>query len=106
MESEKLKTNNQKPTTENMKTVVFYENAADATMERLMEVFPRHDAKQKEFADAGKILGIGPFAVPGEGAMGIFTDRESAEQFVKEDPFLLEGLIAKVTIKEWYDEMM
>lgn len=89
-----------------MKAVVFYENNPEKTMEDLMVVFPRHDAKQKEYVAAGKILGIGPFTDEGRGAMGIFTDRESAEQFVKEDPFVLEGLVAKVTIKEWHDEMM
>ncbi|MDQ0476538.1 YciI family protein [Chryseobacterium gotjawalense] len=87
-----------------MKAVVFYEHA-DAPMEKFMEVFPKHQVVEDEFIKAGKVLGTGAFAVPGEGAMAIFIDKAVAEEFVKRDPFVLEGLIAKVTIKEWNDEM-
>ncbi len=88
-----------------MKTVVLYEMAEDTTMEKMMEVFPAHQENEDKFIKAGKILGIGPFAIPGEGAMAIFTDRESAEEFVKGDSFVTTGLVAKVTIKEWHDEL-
>jgi uncharacterized protein YciI len=37
--------------------------------------------------------------------MAIFVDKESAEAFVNGDPFVQEGLIAKVTIREWNDEL-
>ena len=87
-----------------MKAVVFYEHA-DAPMEKFMEVFPKHQEVEDEFVKAGKVLGTGAFANPGEGAMAIFTDKASAEEFVKRDPFVLEGLIAKVTVREWNDEM-
>lgn len=89
-----------------MKTVVLYETAPHATMEMMMEVYPAHEANEEKFVKAGKVLGIGPFSKPGEGAMAIFTDRESAEEFVKGDPFVSEGLISKVTIKEWADELL
>ena len=88
-----------------MKTVVLYANTPEATMEKLMEVFPQHEANEKIFVDAGKVLGIGPFSVMGEGAMAIFTDRESAEEFIKGDPFVQTGLVT-YTIKEWHDEIM
>lgn len=87
-----------------MKTVVFYEHA-DAPMEKFMEVFPKHQVVEDEFIKAGKVLGTGAFANPGEGAMAIFIDKSAAEEFVKRDPFVSEGLIAKVTIKEWDDEI-
>ena len=90
----------------NMKTVVLYETAPDTTMEKMMEVFPAHQENEDKFVKAGKILGIGPFAIPGDGAMAIFTDKESAEEFVKGDPFVTTGLVSKVTIKEWHDELM
>ncbi len=89
-----------------MKTVVLYETAPETTMEKMMEVFSEHQANEDIFVKAGKILGIGPFAIPGEGAMAIFTDKESAEEFVKGDPFVTTGLVSKVTIREWHDEMM
>lgn len=89
-----------------MKTVIFYENNSEKTMEDLMAVFPRHDAWQKQFVAEGKVLGIGPFTDSGRGAMGIFTDKESAEKFVKGDPFVVEGLVTKVTMREWHDEVL
>ena len=90
----------------NMKTVVLYETAPETTMEKMMEVFPAHQENEDKFVKAGKILGIGPFAIPGDGAMAIFTDKESAEEFVKGDPFVTTGLVSKVTIKEWHDELL
>jgi len=38
--------------------------------------------------------------------MAIFKSREAAEQFVKEDPFILEGLVKSFTIREWHDTML
>jgi uncharacterized protein YciI len=87
-----------------MKTVVFY-NDATSSMEKFMEVLPRHQAVENEFVKAGKVLGIGAFAVSGDGAMAIFIDKESAEDFVKRDPFAAEGLYSSVNIKEWMDEI-
>lgn len=89
-----------------MKAVVFYESAADATMDKIMEVYPRHKARVDEFAEAGRVIAIGPFGNPGEGSMGIFRDMESAEEFVKDDPFVLEGIVAKHTIKLWNDDLL
>ncbi len=88
-----------------MKTVVLYESNPNVTMEQMMEVFPEHQANEDRFVKAGKVIGIGPFSVPGEGAMGIFTDRESAEEFVKNDPFVKLGLVSNVLIKEWVDDL-
>jgi uncharacterized protein YciI len=45
---------------------------------------------------------IGTFANPQEeGSMGIFTTREAAEEFVKGDPFVLNGVVKKHMIREW-----
>ncbi len=88
-----------------MKAVVFYEHATDKTMEQFMEVFPKHQVVEEEFIESGRVIGTGAFAIPGEGAMAIFVDKQAAEEFVSRDPFVSEGLIAKVTIKEWNDEL-
>ena len=88
-----------------MKAVLFYEHASDKAMEEFMKVFPRHEVFEAEFIKTGKVLGTGAFANPGEGAMAIFVDKESAEAFANGDPFVQEGLIAKVTIREWNDEL-
>ena len=88
-----------------MKAVVFYEHNTEKSMDEYMAVFPRHEAFEAAFLKSGKVLGTGAFANPREGAMAIFVDKEAAEEFVNGDPFVQEGLIAKVTIREWNDEL-
>jgi uncharacterized protein YciI len=43
----------------------------------------------------------GPFANPAEGAMGVFTNRAAAEEFIEGDPFVLHGVVAKWSLREW-----
>ncbi|MEO8861579.1 MAG: YciI family protein [Ginsengibacter sp.] len=88
-----------------MKAVIFYE-LGNVTMEKVREVYPRHKAIVDEFANDKKIIAIGTFANPTEGSMGVFIDKESAEDFVKQDPFIKEGVISKVTIKEWNEILL
>ena len=33
--------------------------------------------------------------------MAIFTSREAAEEFVREDPFVLNGVVSGWQIREW-----
>ena len=51
------------------------------------------------------MIGIGPFA-DRAGNLAIFRSREAAEAFVKQDPFILEGLIKSYDIREWADQML
>lgn len=88
-----------------MKAVIFYEHATDKTMDEFMVVFPRHEEFEAEFIKSEKVLGTSAFGNPGEGAMAIFVDKQAAKDFVNGDPFVQEGLIAKVTIREWNDEL-
>ena len=84
-----------------MKAVIFYE-ASTTPIEKIMEVFPRHKALLDQFHARGELLAVGAFANPQlDGSMGIFKTRELAEAFLKQDPFVLEGLVGKVTLKEW-----
>jgi uncharacterized protein YciI len=82
-----------------VKYVLFYDGAAD--MERARAVFPAHRAKWQEFVARGELLMIGPFVDPRQGAMGVFATRESAEAFVRVDPFILEGVVRKWELREW-----
>jgi uncharacterized protein YciI len=50
------------------------------------------------------VIGIGPFA--DRGNMAIFRTREAAEEFVQQDPFILEGLVKSYAIRDWNDEML
>lgn len=86
-----------------MKTVVIGESSG-ATMESVMSVYPRHKVVVNKYVEKGEVIGIGPFM--DRGNMAIFKTRSAAEQFVIEDPFILEGLVKSYVIKDWNDTMI
>jgi len=88
-----------------MKAVILYEPGT-TPMEAMMEAFPRHKVVVEAFAARGDVLGIGTFGGGRQGSMGIFRDRAAAEAFVKQDPFVTEGLVGTYTIKDWSDTML
>lgn len=73
-------------------------------METIMSIYPRHKAVMEKYIGSGELIGAGPFT--DRGNMAIFRTREAAEQFVKEDPFILEGMVKSVAIRDWMDEML
>ena len=73
-------------------------------METIMGVYPRHKAVVNKYIAKGEVIGIGPFG--DRGNMAIFKNREAAEEFVKEDPFILEGLVKSFVIRDWNDNML
>jgi uncharacterized protein YciI len=86
-----------------MKAVVIGEPSG-ATMETIMRVYPRHKAIVEKYIAKGEVIGIGPFG--DRGNMAIFKTRAAAEQFVTEDPFILEGLVKSFVIRDWNDTML
>jgi uncharacterized protein len=86
-----------------MKTVVIGEGAG-ASMEAIMAVYPRHKVVVDAFKARGEVIGIGPFS--DRGNMAIFRSRDAAEAFVKQDPFILEGLVNSYAIRDWNDTML
>jgi uncharacterized protein YciI len=89
-----------------MKTVVLYESA-DNVAAKAPPHFAAHCARWKEFVDRGELLMIGTFANAQEdGSMGIFTTREAAEEFVRGDPFVLNGVVRNWTIREWNEALV
>lgn len=86
-----------------MKTVVIGESSG-APMEKIMTVYPRHKAIVEKYIERGEVIGIGPFT--DRGNMAIFKSRSAAEQFVIEDPFILEGLVKSFVIKDWNDKLI
>jgi len=77
---------------------------AGRSMDEIMAVYPRHKVIVDEFVARGEVVGIGPFA--DRGNMAIFRSQEAAEEFVRRDPFILEGLVASYEIRPWLDEML
>lgn len=86
-----------------MKAVVIGESSG-ASMDAVMAVYPRHKAIVDKYIGRGDVIGIGPFA--DRGNMAIFKTRAAAEEFVKEDPFVLEGLVKSYTIRDWNDPIL
>lgn len=86
-----------------MKAVVIGEPSG-AAMEKIMSVYPRHKVIVDKYIERGEVIGIGPFADLGN--MAIFKTRAAAEEFVKEDPFILEGLVKSFVIKDWNDDIL
>jgi uncharacterized protein YciI len=83
-----------------MKVVMFYQTDAQA-MPKARTHFAAHRARLDAFHARGVLLMAGPYADPAEGAMGIFTDRASAEEFIAGDPFVVHGVVAQWTLREW-----
>jgi uncharacterized protein YciI len=86
-----------------MKTVLIGEGSG-ATMEQIMAVYPRHKAVVERFIARGELIGIGPFA--DRGNMAIFRTRAAAEEFTREDPFILEGLVRSFVVRDWNDSLL
>ncbi len=84
-----------------MKYVVTYESA-DNVRSKAPAHDPAHAARAREFHGRRDVLMIGIFADPQQdGAMGIFSTREAAEEFVKDDPFVVHGVVRAWHIREW-----
>ena len=89
-----------------MKAVVLYESADDVAA-KAPPYYEAHCARWAEFVRRGELLMIGPFANAQEdGSMAIFTTREAAEEFVRGDPFVLNGVVRKWTIREWREALV
>jgi uncharacterized protein YciI len=86
-----------------MKTVVIGEPSG-ASMQEIMQVYPRHKVVVEKFIARGLVVGIGPFDDLGN--MAIFKTRTAAEEYIKEDPFILEGMVRAIKIRDWKDSLL
>jgi uncharacterized protein len=89
-----------------MKYVLFYESADDV-LNRAPTHIDGHIARGHDFHARGLLLMYGPFADPQrEGSMAIFSSREAAEAFAKEDPFVVNGVVRDWRIQEWDESLV
>ena len=89
-----------------MKAVALYEMAPDM-MSGVSDHLSAHVGRWQGFAQRGELLMIGPFANAQEdGAMAIFATREAAEEFVRGDPFVLNGIVQKWYIRDWQEALV
>jgi uncharacterized protein YciI len=88
-----------------VKYVLNYETA-DGALPLARTLFPAHRTRADGFKASGVLLMIGTWADPSEGAMAVFTTREAAEEFAREDPFVLQGVVKSWAIREWNEVMV
>ena len=76
-----------------MKLVLYCQVAPDG-LARARDHVAEHRARLAECHARGVLLMAGPFANPAESAMGVFTSRAAAEEFIGGDPFVANGVVA------------
>ncbi len=84
-----------------MKYVLFYDSADDVA-EKAPAHFGAHAARYAEFHARGELLMVGTFSNPqDQGAMAIFSTRQAAEEFARDDPFVVHGVVRAYLVREW-----
>jgi uncharacterized protein YciI len=87
------------------KYVLFYQSAEDLRSKAPAH-FAAHMVRVQEFHGRGTLLMVGTFGDPQEeGAMSIFTTRETAEEFAKGDPFVANGVVRSWKVLEWNESL-
>jgi uncharacterized protein YciI len=77
---------------------------SDDVPARAREHYRAHAAHARDFYARGTLLMIGAFAdSQHDGAMGVFTTREAADEFAKSDPFVRHGVVSDYQIREWME---
>ena len=57
------------------------------------------------FHARGSLLMAGPLLDDSGRALGVFTTREAAEEFIRDDPFVVHGVVARWSIVEWNEAL-
>jgi uncharacterized protein YciI len=80
--------------------ILFYEYVADVAEKRPM-YREQHLGVAGEWHAAGRLRLAGAYAEPLDGAALVFSDRASAEQFPTVDPYVLNGLVTRWSVRDW-----
>jgi uncharacterized protein YciI len=88
------------------KYVLLYESADDV-LAKAPAYFAAHSARGQSFHERGLLLAYGPFGNPQEeGSMAVFTSRQAAEEFAREDPFVVNGVVRHWQVREWNEAFL
>jgi len=82
------------------KHVMIYETTPDG-LAKVPEHLAGHIARLDLFQARGTLLMAGPLLDGTGRALGIFTTRAAAEDFIRDDPFVVHGVVASWTVVEW-----
>jgi len=88
-----------------MKAVLLYQSSPDVLSLAPVQ-YPAHKARLDAFHGRGELLAVGTWADPREGAMAVFRTRAGAEEFVKDDPFVKHGVVARWEIRDWDESLL
>ena len=83
-----------------MKYLLFYDYI-EGVVERRAPLREGHLGIAQRYFERGELLLAGALNDPIDGAVLVFNDRESAEAFAREDPYVLNGLVTSQRIREW-----
>jgi uncharacterized protein YciI len=85
-----------------MHILLLYETGEDY-VERRKPHRKAHLALLREAFDAGQLILAGALADPPDGAVLVFRgpNTAAAETFAKNDPYVLNGLVSRWTIRKW-----
>ena len=83
-----------------MRYLLFYDYVADVA-ERRAPLRAAHLALLDELHAAGQLVMAGAYTDPLDGALLVFTDRDSAEHFIAADPYVAGGLVLRSHIRDW-----
>jgi uncharacterized protein len=87
--------------------VVFFETLYDSledAFSKAPDVIAAHRARSNELHIQGTLLLAGAFLNTSQeklGSMAVCITREAAEEYVRGDPFVLNGMVSKWSIREW-----
>src|SRR5579884_3420323 len=83
-----------------MHYILFYDYVPDIAEKRGPHRAAHLQAAKQSF-DGGEIVIAGAFADPLDGAALVFRSAEAAEQFAKNDPYVINGLVSNWRVRKW-----
>jgi uncharacterized protein YciI len=78
----------------------WYETTPEG-MAKVPEHIAGHIARLDLFQARGTLLMAGPLLDASGRALGVFTSRAAAEEFIAGDPFVVHGVVSSWTVVEW-----
>lgn len=83
-----------------MHTILFYDYVENM-LERRSPFRQEHLQLAQNYVDNDELLLVGVYPEKLDGAMLIFKNEHSAQEFVKKDPYVANQLVSHWQIKEW-----
>ena len=86
--------------TTRVKYVMLYEPSAE-DLARVPLHIAAHRERLDQFQARGTLVMAGPLLDGTNRALGIFTTRKAADDFIQGDPFVVHGVVKRWTVVEW-----